>query len=199
MALARPRDAASDGRDLARINDAARRMDKIIGDLLLLARSDAGQLVPTRHPVPLADVLASARDAVSGPDHAPVLLDPLPASLCVLGDAESLIRLFVSLLDNAVRYSPPGEPIHVCCAADAATVTVTVVDRGPGIAPEHLPHVCERFYRADPARTRRGDSTGLGLAIAQSIAEAHGGTLTLQSAPGTGTQAVVTLPLEKYS
>lgn len=197
MALARPRSPEADGRDLERIDAAARRMDKVIGDLLLLARSDAGQLEMECRPVPLADALAAARDAVASPDRAPVDLDSVPAGLCALGDAEALIRLFVSLLDNAVRYSPPDAAVRVSYATGETTVTVTVADRGPGIAPEHLPHVCERFFRADPARTRSGDSTGLGLAIAQSIAEAHGGTLTLQSAPSAGTQAVVTLPREK--
>ena len=194
MALARPRDSAADGRDLERIDAAARRMDKVIGDLLLLARSDAGQLELARQPVLLREVLASARDAVAGPDCAPVTLDAIPADACVPGDGESLIRLFVSLLDNAVRYSPPDKAVRVSAIGDEKSVTVTVVDGGPGIAPEHLPHVCERFYRADPARTRRGDSTGLGLAISQSIADAHGGTLEIHSAQGAGTQAVVRLP-----
>lgn len=197
MALARPRNASADGHDLERIDAAGRRMDKVISDLLLLARSDAGQLELARRPVPLADVLASARDAVARPDRAPVTLDAVPSDVCVLGDRESLIRLFVSLLDNAVRYSRPGEAVRVCAETDEANVHITVSDQGPGIAPEHLPHVCERFYRADPARTRRGDSTGLGLAIAQSIADAHGGALAIHSALGEGTRAIITLPREK--
>ncbi|MEZ4556876.1 MAG: sensor histidine kinase [Caldilineaceae bacterium] len=104
---------------------------------------------------------------------------------------DMLIRLFLNLLDNAVKYTPPGGQVVVAAAQDKMAVVVRVSDNGPGIAEEHLPHLFERFYRAGPIRMRgAGDGAhrgaGLGLAIAYEIVNAHGGELTVQSSPQRG-------------
>jgi len=119
---------------------------------------------------------------------------PRHGSLSVLGDADSLTRLFGNLLENAARHTLSDGQITVTAFCENNRATVSVADTGEGIPTEHLPHVTERFYRADAARARADGGTGLGLAICLSIAEAHGGSLALQSEPGRGTTVCVTLP-----
>lgn len=118
-------------------------------------------------------------------------LQPVPF---VQGDAGRLTQLLVNLLDNAIAYTPPEGRITIRLKPLPAHVVLHVEDTGTGIAPEHLPHLFERFYRADPARTRESGGTGLGLAIVKEIAEAHGGTVAVESTPGQGTRFTVTLP-----
>ena len=99
------------------------------------------------------------------------------------------------LLDNAIRHTPPGGHIRVAVAATAdGRARIAVRDEGEGIAPEHLPHLFERFYRADGARGRASGGTGLGLAIAEAICKAHGGEISVTSAPDQGATFLVTLP-----
>jgi signal transduction histidine kinase len=113
------------------------------------------------------------------------------------GDVARMRQLLVILLDNAFKYTPTGGRIDVTCHVNRAggklPVTLVVKDTGVGIAPEHLPHVFERFYRADPARSHDG-SAGLGLAIAQWIVTAHKGKIQVSSTPGAGTTFTVLLP-----
>jgi signal transduction histidine kinase len=115
----------------------------------------------------------------------------LPPTLNVIGDNDALIRLFVNLIENAIKYSEHGS-ITVCGALTPGSLQVQVTDSGTGIAAEHLPHVFERFYRADAARTTSG--AGLGLALAYEIVHAHGGTIAVQSQVGSGSTFTVTLP-----
>jgi two-component system OmpR family sensor kinase len=101
-----------------------------------------------------------------------------------------------NLVGNAVQHTRPGTPVTVTVSARDEDVVVEVNDEGDGIAPEHLPHVFERFYRADPSRSRDGGgSSGLGLAIVEAIVTAHGGTAGVTSAPGHGTTVRVTFPI----
>ncbi len=179
---------------LETVGRSAAAMTRIVQDLLLLARSDAGELVPESRPVSVADVLALAREAVSARPNLPTVTVAADPSLIVSGDPDALVRLFVNLLDNAARHTPPEGRIAVTARAEGEWAVVTVADTGAGIAPEHLPHLFERFYRVDAARARAHGGTGLGLAICRSIAEAHGCTLTLESEPGQGTRVHVRLP-----
>ncbi len=111
-----------------------------------------------------------------------------------MGEAGQLTRLFTNLLENAVRYTPPEGHIALRVQNEGEWVRVQVADTGCGIAPEHLPHLCERFYRVDAARSRKQGGTGLGLAICQGIVEAHGGRMEFESVLGEGTTVQVFLP-----
>ena len=179
------------GAAAAEIAAAAAGMARLVQDLLLLARSDEGRL-GQKIRVPAREVLAQAitRTVRRG---LPIALEAAEG-LCFYGSEEELVRLFANLLQNAAQATPPTGRIAAVARQKSAKVVVVVTDTGCGIAPEHLPHLGERFYRTDTARTRRDGGTGLGLAICRSIVEAHGGTLTFASAPGAGTTATVTLP-----
>jgi len=100
----------------------------------------------------------------------------------------------VNLIDNAVKYSPAARPVQVEARAELGEILILVRDQGPGIAPEHLPRLFERFYRVDAGRSRKVGGTGLGLAIVKHIAQAHEGYVTLQSAPGKGSAFFIHLP-----
>ncbi len=174
---------------------AADRTGRLVQDLLLLARADAGEQPLRREAVWLDALLAQAVEAVHAPRQAAIRLCLPDAIPSVPGDADALLRLFTNLLENAARHTPPGGQITISALSDARTATVTVTDTGEGVAPEHLPHVFERFYRADAARSGGRGGTGLGLAICRSITDAHGGTITLESRVGAGTVVRVTLPV----
>jgi signal transduction histidine kinase len=112
----------------------------------------------------------------------------------VRGDGLRLRQVFYNVLDNALKYTPPGGTVTVRSGRRGRAAVVQVTDTGAGIPPEHLPRVFDRFYRVDRARTREQGGTGLGLSIAKSIVAAHGGRIELDSAPGRGTTCTVTLP-----
>jgi two-component system OmpR family sensor kinase len=194
LALRGKRSATEYQQALQAVDRAADLTTRIVQDLLLLARADAGQLGIERAPARLLDLLECAVEAVRHPASAPVAVEVADASLAVSGSVHHLVRLFTNLLENALRHTPPQGSVTVAARSDGEVVVVIVADTGSGIPPEHLPHVCERFYRVDAARTRQDGGTGLGLAICQSIVEAHGGVLTLDSALNVGTTVAVRLP-----
>ncbi len=184
----------------AAIGDVQResaRMGRLLDDLLLLARSDAPEGVPF-HPRPVR-LDTVARDAVRSAGalaNGQQLTVTAPNSVTVAGEADRLLQLLLILLENALRHTPPGGTVAVTISeANAATARLIVSDQGEGIAPEHLPHVFDRFYRADGARGRSTGGTGLGLAIAQTIARAHGGEIAIASESGKGSTFTITLPL----
>lgn len=171
------------------------RLARLVADLLALARADAG--MPIRRQCVeldrlLMDVLGESRLLAGGRRLAVDQLEPSAVS----GDPDRLRQLLVILLDNALKYTPPGGRIAVRLARDSGTAVVAVSDTGVGISAEHLPHIFERFYRADPGRARDPGGTGLGLSIARWIVEQHGGSIELTSHPGEGTKAEVRLPIE---
>ncbi len=138
-----------------------------------------------------AEAVRSAEALASGQ----VLELEAPRGVEVPGDPDRLHQLVMILLDNAIRHTPSGGRIRVAVAATPdGQARIAVRDEGEGIAPEHLPHLFERFYRADGARGRSSGGTGLGLAIAQAICRAHGGEISVTSAPGQGATFLVTLP-----
>ncbi len=177
---------------LADLADETDRLRGLTEDLLRLARGET-QPSGAREKIDLStllgDVTDSLRPLVEGKGLA--LTCDVPAGLALIGDSDALIRLFVNLLDNAVKYTERGG-ITVAGRAHADGLRVTVADTGIGIPAEHLPHVFDRFYRVDKGRAERG--TGLGLAIAWQITQAHGGALTVDSTPGVGTTFTVFLP-----
>ncbi|HOX07085.1 MAG TPA: ATP-binding protein [Planctomycetota bacterium] len=176
----------------------ADRLNSIIGDLLLLSRIEEGGDRPLElGEVPLRDVLRAAVEACAaktGAKGVAVYLD-CPNELTVRASPPLLEQAVVNLIDNAVKYSEPGSPIHVeGCAEVGGGAAVAVRDRGQGIAPEHLPRLGERFYRVDKARSRQAGGTGLGLAIVKHIAQAHGGRVSVESRVGEGSVFRIHLP-----
>jgi two-component system OmpR family sensor kinase len=186
--------AGESGEMLADVEREAARLGRLVADLLALARADSGLTLP-RRPVDLDQVvietLGTAQPLVHGQALAVEPFEPAQ----VLGDADRLRQLVLLLLDNALKYTPPEGSVTLGLRRDGAEAEITVRDTGVGIPAADLPHVFERFYRADPARGRDPGGTGLGLPIARWIVEQHGGSIALASEPGRGTLATVRLPL----
>ena len=183
---------------LSAIDTAAARQTRIVEELLFLARADAGGLARDVGTVCLIEALeeaAEAAAAVSRPDRPGIRLEAIDPALVVLGSGSELTRLFTNLLENAVRHTPPEGLVTVSALVEARSVTVTVTDTGEGIATEHLPHLGERFYRVDAARSTGTGGNGLGLAICRSITEAHRGRMAIESQVGAGTAVRIWLPL----
>ncbi len=174
------------------------RMDALLSDLLLLARLDSGRLEVEKKPFDLAVVAGEAAERFLKRAAAErVRLEiSLPTELPVRGDAARTGQILAALLDNAVRHTPQEGAITVSGRALDGKAQVSVSDTGPGVPPEHLPRIFERFYRAEEARTRKGGGTGLGLAIARDLARAQGGDLTAanRSSDHRGAVFVLTLP-----
>jgi two-component system sensor histidine kinase TrcS len=181
---------------LARIESEARRMNSLVADLLLLARLDEGQDLETAC-VDMTDLVVDAvNDAeASAPDHIWVTNVP-DAAVWVRGDHARLHQTIANLLSNAGVHTPPGTTVTTAIATDAGSdfVELTVTDDGPGINAQLLPHLFERFVRADKSRSREAGSFGLGLSIAASIVEAHNGTIEVES-EGRQTTFRVKLPM----
>jgi two-component system OmpR family sensor kinase len=179
---------------IMRISSQADRMTALVEDLLLLARLDAGRPLE-RGPVDLTRlVLDGVSDAhAAGLDHR-WQLDLPDEPVVVTGDASRLMQVLTNLLANARTHTPPGTTVTVGLAPEGGEVALTVTDDGPGIAPELVPHVFERFARGSASRSREHGSTGLGLAIVDAVVAAHGGRVQLQSTPGR-TAFTVRLPM----
>ena len=176
------------------IDRAASSMTRLVHDLLLLTRSDGGQLGRNAVALPVAELLSRAAQNVGKAGGAAIRVEANDPSIALCGNPDEISRLITNLLENAVRHTPPTGSVRLTAQSSGASVQIQVIDTGAGIAPEHLPHLCERFYRVDAARSRPDGGTGLGLAIGKSIVEAHGGTLHFASTLGKGTTVTVTLP-----
>lgn len=172
----------------------ADRLSRLVADLLTLARADAGGSVK-RCPLDLDAVILDAFHEAHHFAHGQTLkLDPFEPAR-VEGSEDRLKQLLLILLDNALKYTPPTGQVTLGLRSHGRDVEVLVRDTGIGIPPEDVPHVFERFYRADPARGRDPGGTGLGLSIARWIVEQHEGEIRLESQPGEGTTVIVRLPM----
>lgn len=204
VALQRGRPPGEYVETLHAIEHETERLSGIVEDLLMLARADAGERPVERRRVFLDDLtLDAAESARSIADRKAVRLEVDDfEEAAVNGDAALLRQLVLILLDNAIKFTEPRGVVRVGVRAAGSTATLTVNDTGIGIPPEDLPHVFERFYRGDPSRMRgsatgRGsDGVGLGLSIAQWIAQEHGGSIRIESSPGEGTRVTVMFPAE---
>jgi len=177
------------------IASAADQMTRLTEDLLLLARSDQA-LNPRRESVNLEEVLHNLVELYQPQADAKEinLSANLTGHLCVLGDSVQLTRVFANLIENALQYTTQGGTVEIQTMRVGQQLSVKVKDTGIGMTPEQLGQVFERFWRADEARTYRSGGLGLGLAIAQSIVQNHGGTLTVTSQLGVGSCFTVQLP-----
>ena len=196
VALTRPREPDAYREVLRSVNEEADRLIRLVGSLLTLARADAGQIPVALEAVDVADLVGSAveqvRPAAHQRDIELVLASGPPVIL--RADEDLLLQLLLNLLDNAIKYTPLGGRVTAGWNTNSAQVELWVRDTGAGIAPEHLPHIFDRFYRADKARSRAEGGVGLGLSICRWIAEAHGGSISVESGPGNGSTFTVRVP-----
>lgn len=171
----------------------ARRMGRLIEDLLSLSRIEAGRHAAPDEPISLSSL---ARRVAGELGDVRVELEVDDGLADVAGDEPQLRQLLANLVENGLKYGRPGTPVRVTVGAhDGRLAEIRVVDEGEGVAAEHLPRLTERFYRVDPGRSRKVGGTGLGLAIAKHIVERHRGTLRIASIVGQGTTVTVRLPL----
>jgi two-component system phosphate regulon sensor histidine kinase PhoR len=195
-------------RFLGIMQEQATRMGRLVEDLLSLSRIELNEHLPPTRAVDLDAIIGNlaATFELQAARHKMRIAVDYPADLPpVVGDADELAQLFQNLIDNALKYGRPGTVVQIRAIRPARTpggfpraehgaVSVSVSDEGDGIAREHLPRLTERFYRADPARSKRAGGTGLGLAIVKHIVNRHRGALTIESEVGRGSQFTVFLP-----
>jgi len=170
----------------------------LVEKLMLLARADAGAEMLQRGSMNLADGLKEACDdgrVLAQSKQLAFQQNISTSTMIVDGDPHALHRLFLILIDNAVKYTPSGGSITVSLNRNGNSAVAEFHDNGIGIATEDLPHIFDRFYRADKARSREFGGVGLGLSIALWVAEAHGGSIEVQSSPGAGSVFRVRIPL----
>ncbi|QGN53388.1 cell wall metabolism sensor histidine kinase WalK [Novosphingobium sp. Gsoil 351] len=185
-------DAATSSRFLATVLREARRLQHLVQDLMSLSRIEAEKHDRPRELVDLGHLAASvATDLSANRGDGRVMVEWPREPATIEGDRSQLDQLLRNLIDNALKYGDPAEPVTVAVESTPRDVTLTVEDRGPGIAPEHLPHLTRRFYRTDPGRSRAAGGTGLGLAIVKHIVERHQGRLDIASTVGKGTVVTV--------
>jgi two-component system phosphate regulon sensor histidine kinase PhoR len=174
----------------------ARRMQQLVDDLLDLSRIESGGWKPNRELVQLTELVAeilSQMKTTAETKGVKLLSDISPGAEQVRADRTAIAQIFANLLENAIRHTDHGT-VTAASAVRADAIEITVSDTGSGISPEHLPRIFERFYRADPGRSRESGGTGLGLAIVKHLAEAHGGSASVSSEVGKGTTIKVLLP-----
>ena len=196
VALGQDREATRDAATFGAIARESARLGDIVGELLTLARADAGERAITRESLYVDDVAAEAVDAVRAlAEHRRIQLEVGGFEEArISGDAALVRQLLVIVLDNAVKFTPAGGHVRLDVAAQDGCASVVVADTGVGIPPEQLPRVFERFYRGEPSR-HQANGAGLGLAIARWIAEAHGARIEIGSTPGSGTRVTISFPL----
>ena len=174
----------------------ARRMQSLVEDLMSLSHVEAEKNDRPTEPIDLTKLTARVVGEIGSIQGRNRLVTQFPdGQAIVLGDAAQLEQLLRNLIDNALKYGDPVEPVTVCITPDAnGGIALAITDRGRGIAPEHLPHLTRRFYRTDPGRSRAAGGTGLGLAIVKHIVERHRAQLDILSELGKGTTFTASFP-----
>ena len=193
-------DPATRNRFLKIMFDEARRMQRLIEDLISLSRIEAEKYRAPDQSVDLADLIEEVRDELSAGDGkraADIMVDA-SAVPPVRGDRAQLSQLLHNIVGNAMKYGREGSPVSIRLnSARDGMIQLSVADEGEGIAPEHIPRLTERFYRVDSGRSRAMGGTGLGLAIVKHVVERHRGRLDIASAVGKGTTLTILLPADK--
>ena len=198
LALSKERTEAEYKKSLETISQESTYMSSVIGKLLFLARSDAGKEQLNFEDVDLKDLITGLSTNVEAlaQDKGIKFTIDAQESLVVSGDKVKLRQLFINILENAVRYTPADGNISVSLVRKDGSALATISDTGIGIPPEHLPHIFERFYRVDKARSRSDGGVGLGMAIAKYIADSHSGKIEVESQIGKGTTFIITIPMK---
>jgi two-component system sensor histidine kinase BaeS len=192
-------DSETRERYLAIIRDETRRVEHIVGDLLDLARLEGGGESFDAQDVPIEDLFGRvlARHGRAAKEKGVEIKTVIaPGAEIVTGDPMRLEQALQNLAANALRHTPRGGAVTLTAAFEDGALVVAVSDSGSGIAPEHLPHVFDRFYKVDPSRTGQTSGSGLGLSIVKAIVERHGGTVTVTSRPGSGSAGGTTFTLK---
>ncbi len=172
--------------------EEAERLNRLVGNLLDMTRIEAGALQTATEPSDVQEVISSALDRLGERLHGREVTVNAPSVLVPL-DFVMIVQVLVNLLDNALKYSPPGTPIEVQAHVGDSTLEIAIADRGHGVPPEDLERIFDKFYRVQ--RPAEVSGTGLGLAICKGIVEAHQGRIWAQNRPGGGTMVILTLPI----
>jgi two-component system phosphate regulon sensor histidine kinase PhoR len=191
-------DAATRERFTAIVHDEARRMQRLVEDLISLSRIEAERFSTPTDPLDIAGLIDEAREAarsLTAGRGSELRVEMEPDLPPVAGDRNEILQLLDNLIANALRYGRAGAPVRLAARREGDMARLTVSDEGEGIAPQHLPRITERFYRVDPSRSRSLGGTGLGLAIVKHIVERHRGRLHIESELGRGTDVHVLLPV----
>jgi signal transduction histidine kinase len=177
------------------IHDEIDRMTRLVSDLLLLARADSGGMPLQAKALELDNLFFEVyRQAQLLPKSVELVVTAVD-QVRVYGDPDRLKQLLLNLIDNAIKYTPAAGKVYLALSKANGWATIEISDTGTGIPPEDLPHIFDRFYRVDKARTRQQGGSGLGLSIAKSIAKAHRGEIHVRSVVGEGTTFTVLLPV----
>lgn len=197
LALQRERSAEEYKQSLETVARETRHMSHVIEQLLTLARADAETKHKSFSDIDLGELItevSSNAELLCREKDLKFAPGPIE-NIIVKGDIDRLRALFLNLVENAIRYTPEGGKVTLSLAKEGGQAKISVSDTGIGIPPEDIPHIFERFYRVDKARSRAEGGSGLGLAICRHIAEAHGGSIEVESEPGKGSTFSVRLPL----
>ncbi len=187
-----------DSENLGRLIEEVDLLTHLVQDLRLLTLADSGGLSLTKGPVDLGTLAQEALHAFRSKAEAkPIELQAQTTSVSVSADRERILQVVYNLLENALRHTPSGGKIQIITRLDSGWGVLEVADSGPGIPPPDLPHIFERFYRADPARSRETGGSGLGLAIVKAVLEAHGGSVSVSNRAEGGAVFSLRLPLNK--
>ena len=202
--LQRPRAAEEYRAGLEQALDDMARLEKLLHSMLRLARAEQWAAGSSRRDLEIVDVAAVCESAIER--SKPIARERNVnlefsgnGSMLMRADPDDLELVWSNLLENAIRFSPPGETVQLRLQANGQRGLVEVEDHGPGIPPAELAHLFERFHRGDSSRARDTGGYGLGLAISKALIEAYGGTITPESTPGQGTRMKVSLPLSEKS
>lgn len=183
------------------LKDQAHRLGRLAADISLVTAAEEGRLSIHLRRLEIGEIVATAvsqaEDRYRSKDVTLTVEAPAPAlGARIRADPDRLGQVLTNLLDNALRHTPAGGSVRISVTLRAGAVRLEVTDTGEGVAAEHVPHLFERFYRGDTARDRAHGGSGIGLAIARSITQSHGGTIQAWSAgPGTGSTFTITLPI----
>jgi signal transduction histidine kinase len=186
-------------RSLEIINQESKRLVRVLRDLLLLSQIDAGEIRPDMRQADLVDTMRKLESIYSGrAEEAGTVLrvEPPARALTLYTDPDRLERVLTNLLDNAFKYAAaPGGKVVLSAAVQASSVEISVSDNGPGIPPEVLPHIFDRFYRVEKSRAQKHGGSGLGLSICKELVWTLGGSIKVNSQPGRGTTFTLTIPI----